>query len=63
MASADEKKILQCGGAWALEQFAHRHCWISFSGDIKNPPGCNPGQCVLGDLSWCKVIELEDGPF
>jgi len=36
-------------GDGALAQAAQGGCGVSFSGDIPDPPGCDPVQPALGD--------------
>ncbi|PKU44668.1 hypothetical protein llap_5033 [Limosa lapponica baueri] len=33
----------------ALEQAAERGRGVPYSGDLQDPPGCNPEQCALGN--------------
>lgn len=40
---------LYCEGDGELEHIAQRGCADSFSGDIQNPPVCDPVQRALGD--------------
>lgn len=37
-----EEKPLYCAGDEDLEQAAQRGCGVSYSGDVQNPPGCDP---------------------
>ncbi|GAB0207908.1 mitochondrial enolase superfamily member 1 [Grus japonensis] len=55
-----EEKLLHFEGDRALEQVAQRGCGVSFSGDIQNPPGCNPVQPALGEPALAEGVGLDD---
>lgn len=40
--SEHEENLLYCKSDRALEQAVQRDCAVSYSGGIKNPPGCFP---------------------
>ncbi|GAB0189195.1 hypothetical protein GRJ2_001384800 [Grus japonensis] len=44
-----EEKLLYFEDDRALEQVAQRGCGVSFSGDTRNLPGCDPVKPALGD--------------
>jgi len=44
-----EEELLHSEGDRALEQAAQGRCGVSFSGDIRDPPGCGPVQPAVGD--------------
>ena len=54
-----EEKLIRLKGDRAREQAAQRGCGVS-SGDIQNPPGCDPVQPALGDPALAGGVGLDD---
>ena len=57
--SEHEEELLPSECDRAVEQVAQGGCGVSFSGDIRDPPGRSPVQPALGDPASAEV-ELDD---
>jgi len=55
-----EEDLLHSEGDGALEQVAQGGCGVSFSGDIRDPPGQGPVQPAVGDPASAGGFGLDD---
>jgi len=63
--SEHEEELLPSEGDGALAQAAQGGCGVSFSGDIRDPPGQGPVQPTVGDPASAGGLDwvTHRGPF